>query len=98
MQFLLTPFEHNIEVWSQLWQVLKHSHLVVQIVDTHNPLRFQCENLKSYVQDVEEAEGKAGTGKELRKSLLMINKAELLTAMQMWATSLQFIAYIDYGP
>lgn len=81
-KFLLTPFERNIEVWRQLWRVLERSHLVVQIVDARNPLRFRCEDLESYVQDVEGAEGEAGTGKGLRKSLLLVNKADLLTATQ----------------
>ncbi|KAI0673366.1 P-loop containing nucleoside triphosphate hydrolase protein [Trametes maxima] len=85
--FLLTPFERNIEVWRQLWRVLERSHLVVQIVDARNPLRFRCEDLESYVQDVEGAEGEAGTGKGKRRSLLLINKADLLTARQrkQWA-------------
>ena len=55
---------------------------MVQIVDARNPLAFRCEDLESYVQDVEGAEGEAGTGKGLRKSLLLINKADLLTATQ----------------
>ncbi|KAH0826610.1 hypothetical protein J3R83DRAFT_4974 [Lanmaoa asiatica] len=86
-KFLLTPFERNIEVWRQLWRVLERSHLVVQIVDARNPLRFRCDDLESYVQDVEGAEGEVGTGKGLRKSLLLMNKADLLTASQrrMWA-------------
>ncbi|KAF9229092.1 P-loop containing nucleoside triphosphate hydrolase protein [Gyrodon lividus] len=86
-KFLLTPFERNIEVWRQLWRVLERSHLVVQIVDARNPLRFRCEDLESCVQDVEGAEGEAGTGKGLRKSLLLINKADLLTVKQrrIWA-------------
>ncbi|PCH33919.1 nucleoside triphosphate hydrolase protein [Wolfiporia cocos MD-104 SS10] len=86
-RFLLTPFERNIEVWRQLWRVLERSHLVVQIVDARNPLRFRCEDLESYVQDVEGAEGEQGTGKGMRRSLLLINKADLLTAKQrrLWA-------------
>ncbi|GJE87571.1 P-loop containing nucleoside triphosphate hydrolase protein [Phanerochaete sordida] len=85
--FLLTPFERNIEVWRQLWRVLERSHLVVQIVDARNPLRFRCEDLESYVHDVEGPEGEAGTGKGKRKSLLLINKSDLLTAKQrrQWA-------------
>ncbi|KAI0749172.1 P-loop containing nucleoside triphosphate hydrolase protein [Irpex lacteus] len=84
---LLTPFERNIEVWRQLWRVLERSHLVVQIVDARNPLRFRCEDLETYVQDVEGAEGEQGTGKGKRKSLLLINKSDLLTAKQrrQWA-------------
>ncbi|CAL1695115.1 unnamed protein product [Somion occarium] len=85
--FLLTPFERNIEVWRQLWRVLERSHLVVQIVDARNPLRFRCEDLENYVNDVEGAEGEQGTGKGKRKNLLLINKADLLTAKQRreWA-------------
>ncbi|KAF9270034.1 P-loop containing nucleoside triphosphate hydrolase protein [Marasmius fiardii PR-910] len=85
--FLLTPFERNLEVWRQLWRVLERSHLVVQIVDARNPLRFRCEDLEDYVRDVEGPEGEKGTGKKLRRSLLLINKADLLTAnqRQQWA-------------
>ncbi|OJT02723.1 Large subunit GTPase 1 [Trametes pubescens] len=85
--FLLTPFERNIEVWRQLWRVLERSHLIVQIVDARNPLRFRCEDLEAYVQDVEGTEGEAGTGRGVRRSLLLINKADLLTARQrkLWA-------------
>jgi large subunit GTPase 1 len=80
--FLLTPFERNLEVWRQLWRVLERSHLVVQIVDARNPLRFRCEDLESYVKDVEGTEGEWGTGKGKRRSLLLINKADLLTEQQ----------------
>ncbi|KAJ7786125.1 hypothetical protein B0H16DRAFT_1401155 [Mycena metata] len=86
-KFLLTPFERNLEVWRQLWRVLERSHLVVQIVDARNPLRFRCEDLEEYVHDVEGAEGESGTGKGKRRCLLLINKADLLTAQQrcLWA-------------
>lgn len=84
---LLTPFERNIEVWRQLWRVLERSHLVIQIVDARNPLRFRCADLETYINDVEGPEGEAGTGPGKRKSLLLINKADLLTAKQrrQWA-------------
>lgn len=82
--FLLTPFERNIEVWRQLWRVLERSHLVVQIVDARNPLRFRCEDLEQYIHDVEGVEGEAGTGKGKRRSMLLINKADLLTAQQRY--------------
>ncbi|KAJ7655003.1 hypothetical protein DFH06DRAFT_1201312 [Mycena polygramma] len=86
-KLLLTPFERNLEVWRQLWRVLERSHLVVQIVDARNPLRFRCEDLEAYVHDVEGAEGESGTGKGKRRCLLLINKADLLTAQQrcLWA-------------
>jgi large subunit GTPase 1 len=85
--FLLTPFERNIEVWRQLWRVLERSHLIVQIVDARNPLRFRCEDLESYITDIEGSEGEKGTGKGKRRSLLLINKADLLTRTQRitWA-------------
>ncbi|KAG6821361.1 hypothetical protein H0H93_014158 [Arthromyces matolae] len=85
--FLLTPFERNLEVWRQLWRVLERSQLIVQIVDARNPLRFRCEDLESYVNDVEGPEGESGTGKNIRKNLLLINKSDLLTEQQrrLWA-------------
>ncbi|KAF7799320.1 hypothetical protein EIP86_010552 [Pleurotus ostreatoroseus] len=86
-KLLLTPFERNIEVWRQLWRVLERSHLVVQIVDARNPLRFRCEDLDTYVKDIEGPEGEQGSGPGLRKNLLLINKSDLLTAKQrrQWA-------------
>jgi large subunit GTPase 1 len=84
--FFLTPFERNLEVWRQLWRVLERSHLVVQIVDARNPLRFRCEDLEHYVKDVEGPEGERGTGKGKRRSLLLINKADLLTAQQRYVS------------
>ncbi|KAG8835306.1 hypothetical protein FRC17_004088 [Serendipita sp. 399] len=84
---LLTPFERNIEVWRQLWRVLERSHLVVQIVDARNPLKFRCEDLEHYVKDIEGSEGEKGTGKGKRRTLLLVNKADLLTKSQrtVWA-------------
>ena len=54
----------------------------MQIIDARNPLRFRCEDLETYVHDVEGTEGEAGTGKGKRRSMLLINKADLLTAKQ----------------
>ncbi|KAF8222122.1 putative LSG1-large-subunit GTPase, partial [Tricholoma matsutake] len=88
-KLLLTPFEKNLEVWRQLWRVLERSHIVVQIVDARNPLRFRCEDLERYVRDIEGVEGEEGTGNGNRKriNLLLINKADLLTTKQRssWA-------------
>ena len=82
--FLLTPFERNIEVWRQLWRVVERSHLVIQIVDARNPLRFRCKDLEDYVKDVEGSEGEAGSGPGKRRNMLLINKADLLTAEQRY--------------
>ena len=91
-KFLLTPFERNLEVWRQLWRVIERSHLVVQIVDARNPLKFRCEDLEAYVKDVEGAEGEQGTGRGKRRSLLLINKADLLTPNQRCANKDAIVA------
>lgn len=92
--FVLTPFERNIEVWRQLWRVLEQAHLVVQIVDARNPLKFRCEDLEKYVESLgvvsksglsyltKEVEGDGdpaqAKGAGPRRNLLLINKADLL--------------------
>ena len=38
---ILTPFEKNLEVWRQLWRVVERSDVVVQIIDSRNPLLFR---------------------------------------------------------
>ncbi|CAG8452289.1 15921_t:CDS:10 [Dentiscutata erythropus] len=70
--FLLTPFERNFEVWRQLWRVIERSDLIVQIVDARNPLFFRSEDLEKYVKEINEK----------KKCMLLINKADLLTARQ----------------
>ncbi|KAJ1950639.1 hypothetical protein EC988_004314, partial [Linderina pennispora] len=74
---LLTPFERNLEVWRQLWRVLERSHLVVQIVDARNPLLFRSQDLEMYVRELDPR----------KKTLLLINKADMLTDRQrtIWA-------------
>lgn len=75
---LMTPFERNLEVWRQLWRVLERSDLVVQIVDARNPLFFRSEDLEVYVKEYDNGR---------KHNLLLINKADLLTASQResWA-------------
>ena len=57
----------------------------MQIVDARNPLRFRCEDLETYVSEIEGTEGEEGTGKGKRSSMLLINKADLLTLEQRYA-------------
>lgn len=73
----LTPYEKNLEVWRQLWRVIEKSDVVVQIIDSRNPLLFRCEDLEKYVKE---------TG-ENKLNVLLLNKAEFLTLKQreMWA-------------
>lgn len=53
----------------------------MQIVDARNPLTFRCEDLENYVKEL-------GVGKGLkekrgiRKTLMLINKSDLLTRKQ----------------
>ncbi|WVR03856.1 hypothetical protein IAU60_000853 [Kwoniella sp. DSM 27419] len=87
---LMTPFERNIQLWRQLWRVLERSHLVVQIVDARNPLNFRCADLETYVKEIgseQDSDEITVPGKGKRKSLLLINKADLLTLDQRlkWA-------------
>ncbi|KAI8980856.1 hypothetical protein BDB01DRAFT_851593 [Pilobolus umbonatus] len=74
---LLTPFEKNLEVWRQLWRVIERSQLIVQIVDARNPLLFRSADLEKYVKEVDPT----------KANLLLINKADFLTAKQRkeWA-------------
>lgn len=72
---LLTPFERNIMVWKQLWRVVERSDLVVQIVDARNPLLFRSRDLEKYVKELN----------PLKRNLLLVNKADLLTYQQRLA-------------
>lgn len=90
---VLTPFERNIEVWRQLWRVIERSQLLVQIVDARNPLRFRCVDLERYVESVPAnpmdmaAVTDDASYRGPRRTLLLINKADLLDDEQRraWA-------------
>uniref|UniRef100_A0A671FSL7 Large 60S subunit nuclear export GTPase 1 n=1 Tax=Rhinolophus ferrumequinum TaxID=59479 RepID=A0A671FSL7_RHIFE len=77
-KLILTPFERNLDFWRQLWRVIERSDIVVQIVDARNPLLFRCEDLECYVKEIDDE----------KESIILINKADLLTAEQRsaWAT------------
>lgn len=77
---LLTPFERNIMVWKQLWRVVERSDLVVQIVDARNPLLFRSKDLEKYVKELN----------PLKRNLLLVNKADLLTYQQRLAWAIYF--------
>jgi len=94
---VLTPFERNLEVWRQLWRVIERSQLLVQIVDARNPLRFRCEDLEKYVHsmpanpvDMAAVEDRASYVGP-RKTLLLINKADLLDEGQRKAWAEYFV-------
>ncbi|GAB1603812.1 large subunit GTPase 1 homolog [Argonauta hians] len=73
----LTPYEKNLDFWRQLWRVIERSDVIVQIVDGRNPLLFRCEDIEKYVKEVDPT----------KVSVLLINKADLLTEKQRqcWA-------------
>jgi len=68
----MTPFEKNLSVWKQLWIVVERAHLLVLIVDARNPLAFISRDLFRFVEEVDEK----------KKCLLMMNKADYLSARQ----------------
>lgn len=74
---LMTPYERNIEFWRQLWRVIEKSDVVVQIVDSRNPLMFRSDDLEKYVKEVDPN----------KQNLLLLNKADFLTDDQRiaWA-------------
>ncbi|KAL8560637.1 hypothetical protein ACOMHN_062882 [Nucella lapillus] len=78
----VTPYEKNLEFWRQLWRVIERSDVVVQIVDARNPLLFWCPDLDLYVREVDPD----------KQTLLLINKADLLTASQRQAWARYFAA------
>ena len=39
-QARVTPYEKNIEVWRQLWRVVERSDVLLQVVDSRNPLFY----------------------------------------------------------
>ncbi|TPX72787.1 hypothetical protein SpCBS45565_g00098 [Spizellomyces sp. 'palustris'] len=74
---IMTPYERNLEVWRQLWRVIERSDLVVQIVDSRNPVLFRSTDVERYVKEVDPR----------KKNLLLVNKADMLTVEQrlQWA-------------
>ncbi|ONK67285.1 uncharacterized protein A4U43_C06F18550 [Asparagus officinalis] len=65
---VLTPFEKNLDIWRQLWRVLERSDLLVMVVDARDPLFYRCPDLEAYAREIDEH----------KKTLLLVNKADLL--------------------
>ncbi|KAG9391081.1 Large subunit of GTPase [Carpediemonas membranifera] len=96
----LTPFEKSINVWRQLWHVVEKSDVIVQVVDARNPLLYRCKDLEIYTkftakrlreyyqqQYEEKNPGSGRTFDYQKQSMLLVNKADLLTLeqRQAWA-------------
>ncbi|XP_022890701.1 GTPase LSG1-2-like [Olea europaea var. sylvestris] len=67
-KLVLTPFEKNLDIWRQLWRVVERSDLLVMVVDARNPLFYRCPDLEVYAKEIDEH----------RRTLLLVNKADLL--------------------
>ncbi|KAK1287020.1 hypothetical protein QJS10_CPB19g01316 [Acorus calamus] len=76
-KLILTPFEKNLDIWRQLWRVLERSDLLVMVVDARDPLFYRCPDLEAYARENDEH----------KKTLLLVNKADLLpfNVRQRWA-------------
>lgn len=70
--FVLTPFERNLEFWRQLWRVIEKADVVAQVLDARNPLFFRCRDLERYVGEVD----------PVKKSVVIINKSDFLTRQE----------------
>jgi large subunit GTPase 1 len=82
---LLTPYEKNLEVWRQLWRVVERSDILLEIVDSRNPLAFRSVDFERYVACAKNAHGVE------KPVALLLNKADLLTENQRkaWSSYLQ---------
>lgn len=76
-KLVLTPFEKNLDIWRQLWRVVERSDLLVMVVDARDPLFYRCPDLEAYAREVDEH----------KKTLLLVNKADLLpfSVRKKWA-------------
>lgn len=76
-KLVLTPFEKNLDIWRQLWRVVERSDLLVMVVDARDPLFYRCPDLEEYAREIDEH----------RRTLLLVNKADLLpyAVREKWA-------------
>lgn len=74
---IMTPFERSLGIWRELWKAVEKANVLVQVLDARNPLFFFSRDLFKYSHEVNEE----------CEHLLVINKADLLTARQreLWS-------------
>lgn len=74
---IMTPFERSLGIWRELWKAVEKANVLVQVLDARNPLFFFSRDLFKYSHEVNED----------CQHLLVMNKADLLTARQreLWA-------------
>uniref|UniRef100_A0A5S6R4M0 Large subunit GTPase 1 homolog n=1 Tax=Trichuris muris TaxID=70415 RepID=A0A5S6R4M0_TRIMR len=75
--YILTPFEKNLDIWRQLWRVIERSDVVVELLDSRNPLMFRVPDLEAAVKET----------CPNKVVFLLLSKADLLTSKQrqFWA-------------
>jgi len=61
-----------LTLWYPSWSPLPCSDVIVQIVDSRDPLMFRCEDLEAYVKEVDKS----------KVNVILINKSDFLTEMQ----------------
>ena len=79
--FQLPPFERNIEFWRQLWKIVELSDVIIQVVDARDPLYYSSSDLANYVKEIDPK----------KESVLLLNKADLLTTEQRQSWSKYFV-------
>ena len=84
----LSPFEHNLEVWRQLWRCLERSDVICIIADARNPLLNVPAALYEYCTGGGGDEN--GGRKRHLRLVIVLSKVDLLTpdALQKWKTYL----------
>jgi ribosome biogenesis GTPase A len=78
----LNYFEHNLEVWRQLWRVLEKSEVIVIVTDARNPLVHTPLPLVRQAQKM---------GKRV---VILLNKVDLLSREQIKAWMIFLMSYI----
>eukprot|EP01084_Bolivina_argentea_P052709 96816_1 len=68
----ISPFEKNLNVWKQLWQVIEKSNLLIIVVDARNPLAFISKDLLKYIKEVNPQ----------KNIIILLNKADYLNSLQ----------------
>ncbi|EZG77183.1 GTPase, partial [Gregarina niphandrodes] len=67
---VIAPYEKNLEYWKQLWRTIERSDIVLEIVDSRNPLIYRSGALEKLIESYD------------KKVILCLNKADYLSANQ----------------
>lgn len=75
--FIMTPYEKNLDFWRQLWRTVERSDVLVQILDSRDPMFYRSRDLENYVREFAN-----------KRHLLLVNKADFLPVdlRRRWAS------------